>query len=264
MSPFDLSVVDRWSDERTVEVTAAGVEAYAAVVGGPSPVYAVAPAMDLVFAVAEAAVPAELRARVVHGQEDLVFHRPLPVGEKVTLRAAVVGLHGKGSGTTATIKVETRDAAGQLVNEQYVTEFYRGVPTDLAAGSAAPPLPREPLDGPPLHTATTPLPPDLPRQYADASGDHNPIHLDDDFARAAGLPGVIVHGLASLAIATGVVLSASGKTGLRRLGCRFTRPVAPGDTLTTRVWAHEGGYRFDAVDGHDQVVLGSGVAILTP
>ncbi|GFJ95057.1 hypothetical protein Prum_086990 [Phytohabitans rumicis] len=162
MSPFDLSVVDRWSDERTVEVTAAGVEAYAAVVGGPSPVYAVAPAMDLVFAVAEAAVPAELRARVVHGQEDLVFHRPLPVGEKVTLRAAVVGLHGKGSGTTATIKVETRDAAGQLVNEQYVTEFYRGVPTDLAAGSAAPPLPREPLDGPPLHTATTPLPPDLP------------------------------------------------------------------------------------------------------
>ncbi|WP_173084732.1 MaoC family dehydratase [Phytohabitans rumicis] len=103
-----------------------------------------------------------------------------------------------------------------------------------------------------------------PRQYADASGDHNPIHLDDDFARAAGLPGVIVHGLASLAIATGVVLSASGKTGLRRLGCRFTRPVAPGDTLTTRVWAHEGGYRFDAVDGHDQVVLGSGVAILTP
>jgi acyl dehydratase len=265
--PFDLSVVDRWSDERTVEITPASVEAYAAVVGGPSPVYAVVPAMDLVFAVAEAAVPEELRARVVHGQEDLVFHRPLPVGEKVTLRGAVVGLHGKGSGTTATIKVETRDAAGQLVNEQYVTEFYRGVATDLAVGSAAPALPREPVDGPPLRTAATPLPADLPGRYADASGDHNPIHLDDDFARAAGLPGVIVHGLASLAIATGVVLAAAGRLGatdLRRLGCRFTRPVAPGDTLTTRVWADGSGYRFDAVDGAGQTVLGSGVAIPTP
>lgn len=258
--PFDVSVVDQWSADRTFEITPAGVAAYSAAVGGPSPVYAVVPAMELVFAVAEAAARAELRARVVHGQEDLIFHRPLPVGEKVTVRAAVIGLHGKRSGTAATIKVETRDSGGQLVNEQYVTEFYRGVATDLAVGSAAPAVPAASVDGLPMVTASSPLALDLPRRYADASGDHNPIHLDEEFARAAGLPGVIVHGLASLALAAQAVQSAAGTSELSRLGCRFTRPVAPGDTLTTRVWAYDGGYRFDSVDAAGQTVLGAGMA----
>lgn len=264
--PFALSVVDQWSDERTFDVTPDAVQAYADAVGGASPVFAVVPAMDLVFAVAETAAPADLRTRVVHGQQDLVLHKPLPVGEKVTVRAAVVGLHGKRSGTTATIQVRTRDAAGELLNEQYVTEFYRGVPTDLAVGVAAPRLPSEPPAGPPLREAAFHLETDLPRRYADASGDHNPIHLDDAVARAAGLPGVIVHGLASMAVAARVVLAAAGADPARlaRLSCRFTQPIAPGDTLTTRVWGEGDGYRFDGVDGTGTPVLGAGVAELHP
>jgi acyl dehydratase len=264
--PFELSVVDRWSDERAFEVTPDAVRAYSEAVGGPSPVFAVVPAMDLVFAVAEVAAPADLRTQVVHGQQDLILHKPLPVGEKVTVRAAVVGLHGKRSGTTATIQVRTRDAAGDLLNEQYVTEFYRGVPTDLAVGVAAPRLPSEPPAGPPLREAAYHLTPDLPSRYAAASGDHNPIHLDDEVARAAGLPGVIVHGLASLAIAARIVLAAAdaGDSRLARLSCRFTRPIAPGDTLTTRVWADGTAYRFDGVDGAGTTVLGAGVAELRP
>ncbi|MEJ3747982.1 MaoC/PaaZ C-terminal domain-containing protein [Actinomycetes bacterium KLBMP 9797] len=258
--PFDVSVVDRWSAEHVFDVTADGVAAYASAVGGPSPVYAVVPAMGLVFATAEAAAPPESRARVVHGQEDLIFHQPLPVGAKVAVRAAVVGLHGKRSGTVATIKVETRDAAGQLLNEQYVTEFYRGMPTDLAVGTPAPALPTEPPDGPPLRTSATPLAVDLPRRYADASGDHNPIHLDDAYAREAGLPGVIVHGLASLAIAARAAVPEDATP--RRLSCRFTRPIAPGDTLTTRVWPFDGGYHFTSTDSAGTVVLSSGLALL--
>jgi acyl dehydratase len=260
MSPFNESVVGRWSEQRWFDITAEGLDAYADAVGGPSPVYAVVPTMDLVFAVAETAAPAELRARVVHGQQDLFFHRPLPVGDKVTVRAAVVGLHGKRSGTVATIRVQTRDTGGELLNEQYVTEFYRGVPTDLSAGTPAPALPTEPPDGEPVRAAVHPLPPDLPRRYADASGDHNPIHLDDEVAKAAGLPGVIVHGLASLAIASQTVVPAG--TAVSRLSCRFTRPIAPGDTLTTQVWTYERGYRFDCYDGSGATVLGSGLAEL--
>lgn len=257
MTQFDESVVGRWSDERWFDVTAEGVAAYAEAVGGPSPVYAVVPAMGLVFAVAETAAPAELRARVVHGQQDMFFHHPLPVGDKVAVRAAVVGLHGKRSGTVATIGVQTRDSGGELLNEQYVTEFYRGVPTDLNVGSPAPTLPADPPVGEPVRTAAQPLPADLPRRYADASGDHNPIHLDDEAARAAGLPGVIVHGLASLALASRTVLEASA--GVSRLSCRFTRPIAPGDTLTTRLWTHEGGYRFECLDQAGAIVLGAGL-----
>jgi acyl dehydratase len=260
MAPFDESVVGRWSEDHLFDVTAASVAAYADAVGGPSPVYAVVPAMDLVFAVAEAAAPADLRARVVHGQQDLFLHHPLPMGGKVAVRAAVAGLHGKRSGTVATIQVQTRDAAGELLNEQYVTEFYRGVPTDLQVGTPSPTLPADPPSGPPAHTRAHPLPADLPSRYAAASGDHNPIHLDDGYARAAGLPGVIVHGLAILAIAGHAVLPAGADPA--RISCRFTRPIAPGDTLTTRVWPDEGGYRFDSQDQAGATVLGAGLVLV--
>jgi len=71
------------------------------------------------------------------------------------------------------------------------------------------------------------------RAYAEASGDHNPIHLDDDAARAAGLPGVIAHGILGMAqLANFVVAYAGDHRRLRRLRCRFSGMVLPGDTIT--------------------------------
>jgi acyl dehydratase len=82
------------------------------------------------------------------------------------------------------------------------------------------------------------------RAYAEASGDHNPIHLDDDAARAAGLPGVIAHGMLGMAqLANFVVAYAGDHRRLRRLRCRFSGMVRPGDTITFtgRVAGEEGG-----------------------
>ena len=82
------------------------------------------------------------------------------------------------------------------------------------------------------------------RAYAEASGDHNPIHLDDDAARAAGLPGVIAHGMLGMAqLANFVVAYAGDHRRLRRLRCRFSGMVLPGDTITFtgRVAGEEGG-----------------------
>jgi acyl dehydratase len=71
------------------------------------------------------------------------------------------------------------------------------------------------------------------RAYAEASGDHNPIHLDDNAARAAGLPGVIAHGMLGMAqLANFVVAYAGDHRRLRRLRCRFSGMVLPGDTIT--------------------------------
>jgi acyl dehydratase len=69
--------------------------------------------------------------------------------------------------------------------------------------------------------------------YAQASGDHNPIHADDDFARSVGLPGVIAHGMLQMGI-LGCVASeaAGGAKRLRRMYCRFAGMVEPGDTVT--------------------------------
>jgi len=69
--------------------------------------------------------------------------------------------------------------------------------------------------------------------YAAASGDANPIHLDDEVARSVGLPGVIAHGMLGMAqLANTVVAFAGDHRRLRRIRCRFAGMVLPGDTVT--------------------------------
>jgi acyl dehydratase len=71
------------------------------------------------------------------------------------------------------------------------------------------------------------------RQYAEASGDRNPIHLDETFARSAGLPGVIAHGMLTMAFANQMVTDWLGdRSLLKRLQGRFAGMVLPGDQVT--------------------------------
>jgi len=71
------------------------------------------------------------------------------------------------------------------------------------------------------------------RQYADASGDRNPIHLDESFARSAGLPGVIAHGMLTMAFANQMVTDWLGdRSLLKSLNGRFAGMVLPGDDVT--------------------------------
>ncbi len=71
--------------------------------------------------------------------------------------------------------------------------------------------------------------------YARASGDHNPIHLDEDAARAAGLPGTIAHGMLSLGLLTSTVEGwVAGRGRIARIHCRFAGMVRPGDILLCR------------------------------
>lgn len=68
--------------------------------------------------------------------------------------------------------------------------------------------------------------------YAEASGDHNPIHLDPAFARSVGLPGTIAHGLLEMGILADAIASwAGGNANLLSLSCRFSKPLLPGDTI---------------------------------
>jgi acyl dehydratase len=106
------------------------------------------------------------------------------------------------------------------------------------------------------------------RAYAEASGDRNPIHLDDEAARAAGLPGVIAHGMLGMAqLANFVVAYAGDHRRLRRLRCRFSGMVLPGDTITFtgRVVGEEGGLvrlELDAANQKGERVLTKALAEL--
>lgn len=62
-------------------------------------------------------------------------------------------------------------------------------------------------------------------RYAEASGDHNPIHQDDDVARSVGLPGVIAHGMYTMALAARAVATWFPGAETVSLGCKFTNPV---------------------------------------
>jgi acyl dehydratase len=69
--------------------------------------------------------------------------------------------------------------------------------------------------------------------YAEASGDHNPIHVDPDFARSVGLPGTIAHGLLDMGILTEAVARwAGGYEQVASVTCRFSKPLLPGETVT--------------------------------
>ncbi len=68
--------------------------------------------------------------------------------------------------------------------------------------------------------------------FAGASGDHNPIHLDDEEARAGGLPGVIVHGMFMMATLGQMLTAWVPQSNLRKFSNRFASMAVPGDTIT--------------------------------
>ena len=98
--------------------------------------------------------------------------------------------------------------------------------------------------------------------YAEASGDHNPIHLDDEFARSVGLPGLIAHGLLQMGLLAVVAgAAAGGPSRLRSLTCRFAGMVEPGDTVTfTAKPAGEGRLDLGATNQRGEAILTKAVA----
>jgi acyl dehydratase len=98
--------------------------------------------------------------------------------------------------------------------------------------------------------------------YARASGDMNPIHLDEAFAKSVGLPGVIAHGMLQMSIAAIVAAKAAGgPQRLRRLSVRFAGMVEPGDTVTfTAEEAGPGKLNVRALNQHGDIILTKGIA----
>lgn len=87
-------------------------------------------------------------------------------------------------------------------------------------------------------------------RYAGASGDFNPIHHDDEFAKAAGNPSVFGHGMLTAGVLAKAITDVVGAEGLRRYRVRFVSRVWPGDTITcggivTRRYEADGEHRID-------------------
>jgi len=146
------------------------------------------------------------------------------------------------------------------VNEQYVTEFFRGVETNEGVGERAPDHGLL-VDGDATAAITYRVAEDQTVRYAAASRDDFAIHLDDEFARQVGLPGRIVHGLCTMAFAGRAVLEAAGvddPRAVRRIAVRFSAPLFPGESVTTHVWQLVAAFGFESVNEQGTPVLKDG------
>ena len=272
---FNDDALGEWSEEETrFEVTRERIIEYAKATNDPieahlagdvaPPVFAIVPVFDALMMPALEVVPTALFGRLVHGEQDFHFHRPIRPGDKLVSRGKMTGYEGLPNGTRSTIYLECRTEEGELVNEQYVTAFFRGFDTGCAKGDLGP---THSFDDAlraeaPVAKVTQHVDDDQTFRYGPAAGDPMPIHLDEEVAKEAGLPGIIAHGLCTMAFTSWALLTEVGgsdTTRLKRLAVRFSKVVLPGQDLETQIWRAGSGdgvtrYAFETTVGDDLVI----------
>lgn len=232
------------------------------------PVFAVVPVWDTVMAAAMDLVPPEMAMFIVHGEQDMVFHQPLVPGVELTNVGEPLSIRVSGSGTRLVVRIESRDPQGSLVVEQYFTIFIRGMSDGESGGPDKPDhtFPEEARVAKVAEHAVH-VDDDQTYRYSEASGDPMPIHLDAEFAKSVGLPGIIAHGLCTMAMTSQSIIRtvADGDPArLKRLAVRFAANVIPGNDVVTHVYAagERSGrkvYAFESVSNGD-VVIKNGLA----
>ncbi|MEO8813457.1 MAG: MaoC/PaaZ C-terminal domain-containing protein [Caulobacteraceae bacterium] len=203
---------------------------------------------------------------VVHGEQKVELHRPLPSAGTFTAQSRTVGAFDKGEGKGAVVVNETvwMDAAGEKVATLTGSTFARG-DGGFGGPSAGAPEP---------HTVPTRAP-DLSLDFATRpdqaliyrlNGDRNPLHSDPDVARRAGFDRPILHGLCTYGITCRAVLG--GITGhnpepILSHQARFSAPVFPGDTITVDLWRDGRAISFEArVTAREVTVIKNGLTML--
>jgi acyl dehydratase len=272
--PLDPSLVGHESPPQTGEITAQAIRAFADAVGDPNPIFrdpaaaqqagfAGIPAMPTFVTrfrvqLAEAGLDPR-RAQVLHGEQEYAYTRPLYAGETLVMRNRVAAI--RQSARAGGMAIMTLEQLGDTeTGERVVTGrsvvIVRDAPPEAGAAAAATATSAREHAPVPQGTAIPSLTKHVTQEqinaYADVSGDHNPIHIDPEAARAVGLDGTIAHGMLSMAFLGQMLtdwLAALPVPGgwPSRLQVRFQAMVRPGDTLTCH------GVRREPEDGHERL-----------
>jgi acyl dehydratase len=229
------------------------------------PMYGVVPIwQSIVNVVGDPEVGADL-LRLVHGEHEVEFFAAMRPGDVITSVATIRSITTGASGETLAIEIPARNQRDEPVQNTVFTALIRGTGTGRFEGEARD---KESARGEPLAIVSQPIAMDQTLRYAEASGDVNPIHLDANIARMAGLPGIIVHGLCTMAFCSKAVIESvcgGDPRRVRRLRVRFVRPVLPGQTIATRIWPAEetssgGKFDFETVNPNGRPVIRGGIA----
>ena len=204
---------------------------------------------------------------VVHGEQRLTMHRPLPPAAEILADSRVVGAFDKGEGKGALIVTETDiklAKSGDKLCTIGSTVFARG---DGGFGGPAQgaPQPHQIPDRPADQTIEVATRDDQAILYR-LSGDRNPLHISPEFAKMAGFDKPILHGLCSYGTAARGILTQIcdyDHAKIKRFDVRFSAPVFPGETLVLDVWKDGTTISFTArVKQREIVALSNGLCEL--
>ena len=249
-------IVGRESGPDEVQVDKRWLMAYSAGLGEtawPHPLFPVCYEWPANRALREATGLQALNAALVHAQHDLTIHR-YPAVETLRVTGKVVSTSQRRPGTFVVMRMETRGASGDPVSTTDYGMLYRGVTLEGGDRSLGK------LEDPPRHER------ELERMgeiavaataahvYTECGRIWNPIHTDLEYARAAGLPDIILHGTATLALSVSKLRLQS----VRRIRCRFAGMVTMPSTLTVHASRHGDEVAFETWNARREKVIERG------
>jgi acyl dehydratase len=206
------------------------------------------------------------RVLVVDGERDITFHRPFATAARITADSSVIEVYDKGKDKGVVINHQTvlKDEAGEKLATLVASRFARGDGGFGGPALAQPEAHKMPSRSPD-RTVDVPTRPDQALIYR-LCGDRNPLHSDPEFARRAGFPRPILHGMCTYGLTCRGILQTYADydpLAFRQHAVRFSSPVYPGETVTMELWKDGNVISFEAkVQSRGVTVIRNGRTVL--
>ena len=206
------------------------------------------------------------RVLVVDGERDITFHQPLATAARITADSSVLEVYDKGKDKGVVIRHQTvlKDDKGEKLATLVASRFARG-DGGFGGPSEGQPEPHAMPNRAPDRTVDITTRPDQALVYR-LCGDRNPLHSDPEFAKKAGFPKPILHGMCTYGITCRGVLQTYADydpSAFRQHVARFSSPVYPGETVTMEMWKDGNVISFEAkVKARDATVIKNGKTVL--
>jgi len=198
-------------------------------------------------------------AMLVHGEQRIEMHKPLPVAGAAVSRSRIAAIYDKGKAAVVVLETDvTEQDTGDRLYSTSNSMFIRG--EGGWGGDRGPSSSFTAPERDPDHVVSYPTRPDQALLYR-LNGDRNPLHSDPSFATLAGFPTPILHGLCTYGFTGRALLHTlcgSDPDRVRSMAARFASPVFPGDTLDVKMWRDGDRALFQTWVG-DRLVVDAGV-----
>jgi acyl dehydratase len=251
---IDSSYVNTQLKEYSTVVNWFNIMNYAAAIGDENPLYfndegktIIAPPM---FAVAttwpisgnilefleDKSFPTEVLKTQVHYTEHLILHRPIYAGENISIQGSIAAIIKHHAGAVIVNRYNAFDKTGEPIFTEYIGGMMRGVQCtgDNRGQENLPAIPEPIVQDQPIWEKQIYIDRMRPYIYEGCTGISFPIHTSINFAKSVGLPDIIFHGTATLALAVREITNLEADKNpmmIKEISCRFTGMVIPGTNI---------------------------------